>query len=90
MSPAGDVGKAGIRAYAARAGKTEDEFVAAMGSPLTAQAAGSAVLGLVLAEPDTVVADGYLLTPGGLRDCQRRRHPARNADAQRLRLPRSS
>lgn len=67
MTPAGDVGKEGIRAYAARSGKTEEEFITGMGQPLTLEVAGSSVVGLLLAEPDTI-APGYLLTPGGLRD----------------------
>jgi NAD(P)-dependent dehydrogenase (short-subunit alcohol dehydrogenase family) len=67
MTPLGAVGRAGVQAYAARAGKTEEEFLADMGQPLTPELAGSAVVDLVLAAPDTV-APGYLLTPGGLRD----------------------
>ena len=67
ITPFGDVGKAGIRAYAARTGKTEDEYRADMGEPLTPELAGSALVGLVLADPGSV-APGYLLTPGGLRD----------------------
>ena len=67
MTPFGDVGKAGVRAYTARTGKTEDEYLAEMGEPLTPELAGSALVGLVLADPGTV-APGYLLTPGGLRD----------------------
>ncbi len=67
MTPLGDVGKAGVRAYTARTGQTEDEYLAEMGEPLTPELAGSALVGLVLADPGTV-APGYLLTPGGLRD----------------------
>jgi NAD(P)-dependent dehydrogenase (short-subunit alcohol dehydrogenase family) len=67
MTPFGDVGKAGIRAYTARTGKTEDEYLAGMGEPLTPERAGSALVGLALREPRTI-APGYLLTPGGLRD----------------------
>ena len=67
MTPLGDVGMAGVRAYTARTGKTEDEYLAEMGEPLTPELAGSALVGLVLADPGTV-APGYLLTPGGLRD----------------------
>jgi NAD(P)-dependent dehydrogenase (short-subunit alcohol dehydrogenase family) len=67
MTPAGGVGQAGIRAYAARAGQTEDEFRAAMGDPLTARTAGSALVDLVLRDPGSL-APGYLLTPGGLRE----------------------
>jgi len=67
MTPFGDVGQAGIRAYTARTGKTEDEYLAGMGEPLTPELAGSAVVDLVLADPGNV-APGYLLTPGGLRE----------------------
>lgn len=67
MTPLGDVGKAGVTAYAARSGKTEAEFLAGMGEPLTPETAGSALVDLVLADPVSV-APGYLLTPGGLRD----------------------
>jgi NAD(P)-dependent dehydrogenase (short-subunit alcohol dehydrogenase family) len=67
MTPFGDVGKAGVRSYAARTGKTEDEYLAGLGEPLTPELAGSALVDLVLADPGTV-APGHLLTPGGLRD----------------------
>lgn len=67
MTPFGDVGKAGIRAYTARAGKTENEYLAGAGEPLTPELAGSALVDLVLRDPGTITA-GYLLTPGGLRD----------------------
>ena len=67
MTPLGDVGKAGVAAYAARGGKTQEEFLAGLGDLLTPEVAGSALVDLVLAEPDAV-APGYLLTPGGLRD----------------------
>ncbi|HEX8008683.1 MAG TPA: SDR family oxidoreductase [Trebonia sp.] len=67
MTPFGDVGKAGVRAYTARTGKSEDQYLADMGEPLTPERAGSALVDLVLADPGTV-APGYLLTPGGLRD----------------------
>jgi NAD(P)-dependent dehydrogenase (short-subunit alcohol dehydrogenase family) len=67
MTPFGDVGRAGIRAYAARTGKTEEEYVAGLGEPLTPELAGAALVDLVLRDPATV-APSYLLTPGGLRD----------------------
>jgi NAD(P)-dependent dehydrogenase (short-subunit alcohol dehydrogenase family) len=67
MTPFGDVGKAGIQAYAARTGKTENEYLGGMGEPLTPELAGSALVDLVLRDPGTV-APGYVLTPGGLRD----------------------
>jgi NAD(P)-dependent dehydrogenase (short-subunit alcohol dehydrogenase family) len=65
MTPAGDVGKEGIRAYAARSGQTEEAFLAGMGEPLTAAKAGAALVELVQAKPaDT--APSYMLTSSGL------------------------
>jgi NAD(P)-dependent dehydrogenase (short-subunit alcohol dehydrogenase family) len=66
MTPAGEVGRSGIRAYAARDGLTEQEYLAKLGDPLTAETAGSAVADLVRADPATV-APGYLLTAAGLQ-----------------------
>jgi NAD(P)-dependent dehydrogenase (short-subunit alcohol dehydrogenase family) len=67
MTPFGDVGRAGIRAYTTRTGKTESEYLAGMGDLLTPEQAGSALVGLVLRDPGTI-APGYLLTAGGLRE----------------------
>jgi NAD(P)-dependent dehydrogenase (short-subunit alcohol dehydrogenase family) len=67
MTPAGEVGKEGIRAYAARTGQTEDAFVAGMGQLLTAETAGAALVGLVKADP-AGTAPAYLLTAAGLTD----------------------
>jgi NAD(P)-dependent dehydrogenase (short-subunit alcohol dehydrogenase family) len=66
MTPAGEVGRSGIRAYAARDGQTEQEYLAKLGDPLTAEAAGSAVAGLLRLEP-AAVAPAYLLTAAGLQ-----------------------
>jgi NAD(P)-dependent dehydrogenase (short-subunit alcohol dehydrogenase family) len=66
MTPAGEVGRSGIRAYAARDGQTEQEYLAKLGDPLTAEAAGSAVADLLGLDPDAV-APGYLLTAAGLQ-----------------------
>jgi NAD(P)-dependent dehydrogenase (short-subunit alcohol dehydrogenase family) len=66
MTPAGEVGRSGIRAYAARDGQTEQEYLARLGDPLTAEAAGSAVADLLGLDPDAV-APGYLLTAAGLQ-----------------------
>ena len=65
MTPAGAVGRSGIRAYAARDGQTEQEYLARLGDPLTAEAAGSAVADLLRLDP-AAVAPGYLLTAAGL------------------------
>jgi NAD(P)-dependent dehydrogenase (short-subunit alcohol dehydrogenase family) len=66
MTPYGDVGMAGIRAYAARSGQTEEAFVQGLGELLTPEMAGSALLDLVRADPATT-APGYLLTGAGLQ-----------------------
>src|SRR5712675_1924196 len=46
MTPATDLGRAAIAAYAARDGHPQDEVVARLGAPLTPEAAGAAVLEL--------------------------------------------
>jgi NAD(P)-dependent dehydrogenase (short-subunit alcohol dehydrogenase family) len=66
MTPYGDVGMAGIRAYAARSGHTEEAFVQGLGELLTPEMAGSALLDLVRADPATT-APGYLLTGARLQ-----------------------
>jgi NAD(P)-dependent dehydrogenase (short-subunit alcohol dehydrogenase family) len=65
MTPAGDVGKEGIRAYAARSGQSEEAFEAGLGTPLTADLAGAAVAELVTSDPGDL-APSYLLTATGL------------------------
>jgi NAD(P)-dependent dehydrogenase (short-subunit alcohol dehydrogenase family) len=66
MTPLGDVGRRGVRAYAARGGQTEEEYLKQMGEPLTPERAGSALVDLTRADPATV-APGYLLTAAGLQ-----------------------
>jgi len=66
MTPLGDVGRRGVRAYAARGGQTEEEYLKQMGELLTPERAGSALVDLVRADPATV-APGYLLTAAGLQ-----------------------
>lgn len=66
MTPFGDVGKSGVRAYAARGGQTEQDFVKQMGELLTPEMAGSALVDLLRADPATA-APGYVLTAAGLR-----------------------
>jgi NAD(P)-dependent dehydrogenase (short-subunit alcohol dehydrogenase family) len=66
MSPSGDVGRRGIRAYAARGGQTEEAFLKQLGDVWTPEMAGSGLVDLVRADPaDT--APGYLLTAAGLQ-----------------------
>ncbi|MDT5077031.1 MAG: 3-oxoacyl-[acyl-carrier protein] reductase [Mycobacterium sp.] len=66
MTPFGDVGRRGVRAYAARTGQTEEAYLQQLGTPLTPETAGSAVLELVRKDPATLSA-GYLLTGAGLQ-----------------------
>jgi hypothetical protein len=66
MTPFGEVGRRGVRAYAARTGQTEEAYLQQLGAPLTPEIAGSAVLDLVRKDPSTLSA-GYLLTGAGLQ-----------------------
>jgi NAD(P)-dependent dehydrogenase (short-subunit alcohol dehydrogenase family) len=66
MTPFGDIGKRGVRAYAARGGQTEKEFLDQMGDLLTPEIAGAALVDLVQADPSTT-APSYVLTAAGLQ-----------------------
>jgi len=66
MTPFGDVGRRGVRAYAARSGQTEEAYLKQLGELLTPEMAGSALVDLVRADPATT-APGYLLTAAGLQ-----------------------
>jgi NAD(P)-dependent dehydrogenase (short-subunit alcohol dehydrogenase family) len=66
MTPFGDVGRRGARAYAMRSGQTEEAYVQQLGELLTPEIAGSALVDLVRADPATI-APGYLLTAAGLQ-----------------------
>jgi hypothetical protein len=67
MTPFGDVGKRGARAYAARNGQTEEEYLKQLGELLTPEIAGSALVELIRADPATR-APGYVLTGAGLQE----------------------
>jgi NAD(P)-dependent dehydrogenase (short-subunit alcohol dehydrogenase family) len=66
MTPFGEVGRRGVRAYAARGGQTEEAYLEQMGELLTPEGAGSALVDLVRADPATT-ARGYPLTAAGLQ-----------------------
>ena len=66
MTPYGNVGRRGVRAYAARSGQSEDTYLEQLGELLTPEMAGSALVDLVRADPATT-APGYLLTGAGLQ-----------------------
>jgi NAD(P)-dependent dehydrogenase (short-subunit alcohol dehydrogenase family) len=66
MTPFGDVGRSGVRAYAARGGQTEEAYLQQLGELLTPELAGSALVGLIAADPPTTAPE-YLLTAAGLQ-----------------------
>jgi NADP-dependent 3-hydroxy acid dehydrogenase YdfG len=66
ITPLTDLGRPAVRAYAARKGQSEDEYLQSMGEPLTPEVAGAALVELVRADAATV-APGYLLTSAGLQ-----------------------
>lgn len=66
ITPLTEVGRSAARAYAARDGQSQEEYLRQMGPLLTPEIAGSAMVELVRAEA-TAVAPGYLLTGAGLR-----------------------
>jgi NAD(P)-dependent dehydrogenase (short-subunit alcohol dehydrogenase family) len=66
ITPFGDVGKFGIRAYAARGGQSEEAYMAQLGDPLTPEAAGSALVDLIATDP-AKTSPAYMLTATGLR-----------------------
>ena len=51
MTPFGDVGRRGVRAYAARSGQTEEAYLEQLGELLTPENAGYALVDLVRADP---------------------------------------
>ena len=67
ITPHGGVGRPAVRAYAARAGRTEEEYLRQFGEPLTAEIAGAAIVELVQKDADSL-APGYMLTGAGLQD----------------------
>jgi NAD(P)-dependent dehydrogenase (short-subunit alcohol dehydrogenase family) len=64
LTPATDLGRSGVAAYAARSGLTEDEYLAQLGDPLTPRMAGAAFVQLAVDGPDSAA---YTLTADGLR-----------------------
>jgi len=66
ITPLTDLGRPAVEAYAARSGKSVEEYVRQFGDPLTPEIAGAAVVELVTADADAV-APAYLLTGAGLQ-----------------------
>jgi NAD(P)-dependent dehydrogenase (short-subunit alcohol dehydrogenase family) len=66
ITPLTDLGRPAVAAYAARSGKTEQQYLTQFGEPLTPEFAGSALVELVRAEAEDT-GPSYLLTSDGLR-----------------------
>ena len=66
LTPLTDLGRPAVRAYAARSGQSEQEYLQQFGEPLTPEVAGAALVELVRADAATV-APAYLLTSAGLQ-----------------------
>jgi hypothetical protein len=62
-----DLGRPAVRAYAARAGQSEEDYLERMGEPLTPEIAGAALVELVQADAANV-APAYRLTSAGLQE----------------------
>ncbi len=67
ITPLTELGRSAVEAYAARNGQSEDEYMRAIGTPLTPEAAGSAMVELVRADASTL-SPAYVLTGSGLRN----------------------
>ena len=67
ITPLTDLGRPAVRAYAARLGQSEEEYLQQFGKLLTPEVAGAAVVDLVQAD-STTIAPGYLLTGSGLHE----------------------
>jgi NAD(P)-dependent dehydrogenase (short-subunit alcohol dehydrogenase family) len=61
-----DLGQPAVKAYAARYGTTEEEYLQPFGEPLSPEIAGAALIELVRADAATI-APQYLLTSAGLQ-----------------------
>ncbi len=66
LTPLTDLGRPAVRAYAARSGQSEEEYLGQFGEPLSPEVAGAAVVELVRADAASV-SPSYLLTGDGLQ-----------------------
>jgi NAD(P)-dependent dehydrogenase (short-subunit alcohol dehydrogenase family) len=66
ITPLTDLGRPAVEAYAARSGRSIEEYVQQYGEPLSPELAGAALVELVQTDPATV-APAYLLTGAGLQ-----------------------
>ena len=66
LTPLTELGRPAVRAYAARSGQSEEEYMGQFGEPLSPEVAGAAVVELVHADAASV-SPAYLLTGDGLQ-----------------------
>ena len=66
LTPLTDLGRPAVRAYAARSGQSEEEYLGQFGEPLSPELAGAAMVELVRADAASV-SPGYLLAGDGLQ-----------------------
>jgi NAD(P)-dependent dehydrogenase (short-subunit alcohol dehydrogenase family) len=66
LTPLTDLGRPAVRAYAARSGQSEQQYLQQFGEPLTPEIAGAALVELVRKDAPAV-APAYLLTSAGLQ-----------------------
>jgi NAD(P)-dependent dehydrogenase (short-subunit alcohol dehydrogenase family) len=66
ITPLTDLGRPAVRAYAARSGQSEEEYVQQFGEPLSPEIAGEAIVELLRADAATV-APAYQLSGAGLQ-----------------------
>jgi NAD(P)-dependent dehydrogenase (short-subunit alcohol dehydrogenase family) len=67
ITPATELGRPAVQAYAARAGQTEEEYLQQMGPVVTPEVAGMAIVELLQADA-AGMARAYLLTGAGLKE----------------------
>jgi NAD(P)-dependent dehydrogenase (short-subunit alcohol dehydrogenase family) len=67
LTPLTELGRPAVRAYAARSGQSEEEYVGQFGEPLSPERAGAAMVELVRADAESV-SPAYLLAGDGLHE----------------------
>jgi NAD(P)-dependent dehydrogenase (short-subunit alcohol dehydrogenase family) len=66
ITPLTELGRPAVEAYAARSGKSVEEYVGQFGEPLTPEVAGASIVELFQIDAKAL-APGYLLTGAGLK-----------------------
>jgi NAD(P)-dependent dehydrogenase (short-subunit alcohol dehydrogenase family) len=74
ITPLTDLGRPAVRAYAAREGLTEEQYLMPFGPPLTPEMAGAGLLELVRSDHNDLAPE-YLLSAAGLKPLPRHAPP---------------